>query len=328
MNEVSFVQREEPKWQRLTALCDKADLSPTRLNSAELLEFVELHRQVSSDLALARSQSSNTELVEFLNAIVGRSYGVLYAAPRQPFARLVADALATVARTVRRRSAYVLASAATLIGAALFAASLMSLRPDLTKHFIDVGDPNVKGWVEGSMPERTASESAMMTGFYSANNPKVALMNGAISASTFGIGSAWILWSNGTLIGALGTEMATHGRLGYLALRIAPHGATELTGAAMSGAAGYCMGWALIAPGRRSRGDALRAAGRDAFVLLALSIGMMFIAAPVEGFISFNPRVPDFAKAVFAITAFVAWMIFFVGYAREEPAPMGAGSSI
>jgi hypothetical protein len=52
----------------------------------------------------------------------------------------------------------------------------------------------------------------------------------------------------------------------------------------------------------------------------------MFIAAPIEGFFSFNPSVPMWAKVAFAALSAVAWGAFWLGYGREtsEPAAVDA----
>lgn len=77
----------------------------------------------------------------------------------------------------------------------------------------------------------------------------------------------------------------------------------------------------MIAPGRRPRGEALREAGRDAIVLLATSVVLMFIAAPIEGFFSFNPSVPVWAKVALATGSAVGWTFFWTGYGREAEPP-------
>lgn len=319
MNEAAFVANREKDWQTLTALCDKADNGAARLKGDELMEFVRLYRRASSDLAQARTQSGNWELVAFLNSLVGRAYGVLYQRPRKRFQEVVMNALAVGAQTMRRRVWFVLASLLVFVLAGGFTAGVMLTRPDLAYHFVDKNDPNLQHWKSGEQTERDISESLAMTGFYSSNNPRVAMMAGAVAASTFGVGTVLLMWQNGAILGAYSVEMASVGKLGYFWVSVAPHGATELSGAIVSGGAGFILGWALIAPGRRSRGDALKEAGKDAFVLLVMSMIMMFLAAPVEGFFSFNPRVPDAAKAVFAIVVFTGWMLYWGGYAREKP---------
>jgi len=319
MNEVAFVAEREPGWQRLTALCDKGESSVTALDASELEEFVQLYRKTTTDLALVRTESSNTELAAFLNGVVGRAYGILYRRPKTPFAQATKGALAEGALCVRRRVWFIVASAAVFLLGFAFAATVMDARPELRSYFVS-GDMEdlFEHWKAGEFEERSFSEMVAMQGFYSSNNPRVAILSGSIAASTFGIGTLFIEWQNGAILGALSEEMADVGKLGHLLVSIAPHGATELTGGIISGAAGFCLGWALIAPGRKSRGAALREAGKDAFVLLLMSIIMMFLAAPVESFFSFNPNVPIAAKIAFAVVTFLAWILYWTGCGRKS----------
>lgn len=323
MNEGAFVQRREPAWQRLSILCDKADAGATRLRGEELTEFVRLYRQAAADLAEVRSQSANLELTAFLNALVGRAYGILYRRPRKDARTVIREALAVGAQTMRRRVKYVLASLAIFLTAGFFTAGVMLARPDLARYFIDPEDENLQHWKSGKHADRDIREAFAATGMYSSNNPRVAMLAGAVAASTFGVGTVVMMWMNGAILGAYSVELAKVGQLDHFYVSIVPHGATELSGAIVAGGSGLILGWALIAPGRRSRGDALREAGKDAFVLLVMSMIMMFLAAPVEGFFSFNPNVPPAAKAAFAVVVFTGWLLYWGGYARE---PAGASA--
>jgi uncharacterized membrane protein SpoIIM required for sporulation len=158
------------------------------------------------------------------------------------------------------------------------------------------------------------------------NNPRQAVMSGAVAASTFGVGTAGILYMNGALFGALAYEVNRVGLLGHLIVSVSPHGVTEISGLVISGAAGLVMGYALINPGRRKRGAALKSAGKDALVLLVTGTMMMFIAAPIEGFFSFNPKMPVPAKIAFAAASAVAWAMFWLlmGRNRSEEDPAQA----
>lgn len=319
MNEAQFLASREADWALLQRLCDRADVSPANLTTGELREFVRLYRQVSRDLALARTHSVNVDLIEHLNSLCARAFGQLYRTPRRPFGAALAGALAAAAQTVRRRAGFVAASAAIFVSGIAFAAWALNSVPGARDHLIPpMMEPVFEQWKSGAFEERSASEAIMMSGFYSSNNPFVAILSGAIAAATFGVGTAERLFTNGEILGALGSEMAGVGKLGHLVVSVVPHGVTELSGLVLSGAGGLAMGWALIAPGRRSRGDALREAGRDAVVLLATSVVLMLIAAPIEGFFSFNPRVPAWAKAGLALASALGWALFWMGYGREE----------
>jgi uncharacterized membrane protein SpoIIM required for sporulation len=114
--------------------------------------------------------------------------------------------------------------------------------------------------------------------------------------------------------------MVSVGKLEFLIGSVAPHGVPELSGIIISGSAGLLLGWSLIVPGRRTRADSLRSVGKDAVTLLATSVVMMFIAAPIEGFFSFNPRVGIHIKEVVAVVSVIAWAIFWSSYGKNRSA--------
>jgi len=321
MNEVAFVKKRESDWQRLTQLCDAAEVSLARLRPEEFHEFIRLYRRASSDLASARTGSNNIQLINFLNDVVARAYGILYRSPRRSLWRSIVDGLELAAQTVRKCRIFVLASVLLVAGSAFFAFLMLDWQPQTREVFVPAElEPTLEQWQTGKFDERTASESTMMTGFYMSHNPLVAVVGGAIAASTFGIGTAWDLYENGSMLGTFAHEMRPKGLVGYFFVSISPHGVTELSGAIISGSAGLLMGYVLINPGRRRRGEALKAAGRDALVLLTTGTLMMFMAAPIEGFFSFNPNVPTAAKIAFAVGSATAWGLFWCFFGKKAPA--------
>jgi uncharacterized membrane protein SpoIIM required for sporulation len=319
MNEVAFVKKRESDWQRLTHLCDAADVSPAKLKPEEFHEFIRLYRRVSADLATARTRSNNIQLINFLNDVVARAYGILYRSPRKSLGRSIADGLELSANTVRRCRWFALTSFLIFAVSAIFAFVLLDTKPQTRAAFVPQGfERAFDGWKTGQFEEKGATESTAATGFYMSHNPLQAVMGGAVAASTFGLGTVFVLYQNGALIGTLAHELKPKGLIGHLFVSVTPHGVTEISGLVLSGAAGLVMGYALINPGRRRRGDALKAAGKDALVLLITATLMMFMAAPIEGFFSFNPSVPVPAKIVFAVGSAIAWGLFWVFYGRAS----------
>ncbi len=328
MNEVAFVQKREPDWRRLTILCDRADATIKSLTPDELHEFVRLYRRVSTDLAQARTKSTNLQLVDFLNDLAGRAYTILYRSPKKQFFKAIGDAVALSAQTVRRCRMFVLVSAFLFFGSGALSFFLMKQVPE-TRDFFVTEDmkPLFDEWKKGKFDERGGSESLGMTGFYATNNPMVSIVTGAIAASTFGVFTAERLYQNGVIIGSLSYEMDSVGKLGYLWASLMPHGVPELSGIVVAGAAGFVMGWALINPGRRKRGQALKEAGKDAIVLLCTAVVLMFIAAPIEGFFSFNPSVPSSVKVGVIIIEVIFWGFFWTGYRRSDDAGLESTAS-
>ncbi len=319
MNEQQFVAKREPDWQRLTILCAKADASPTQLTSIELREFFRLYKRVSNDLSAVRTKSSNIQLAQFLNDLLATAYGTLYRSRSRPLGQAFLDAIALSAQTVRRRFGAVAVSAVLFFGSAFFANTILRFVPESKDHFVNPQmQETVEHWRDGEMEERNFAKSGEMTGFYLSNNPRASIITGALAASTFGVMTAKLLYDNGALLGALAFELEPVGRVGYLLIHVFPHGVPELSGIIVAGAAGFVMALALIAPGRRTRGQALKENGKDAIVLLCTATVLMFVAAPIEGFFSFNPKVPDWLRGIVILVSIIAWAMFWIGYGRTD----------
>ena len=318
MNEESFVDKREVDWKRLTALCDSAEAGLTRLTAGDLREFIRLYRRVSTDLALARTKSTNDPLITYLNDLVGRAYGVLYRSPRKPFLATLLATIALSTQTVRRNRWFLFTSASIFFGSAFLIFFLMSWVPAVKDTVIPPGmEKNFDGWKKGEFQEKSGSESGAMTGFYASNNPRTAIITGAVGAGSFGVASVFFLFQNGAILGALAHEVAPVGKLPFLLSSISPHGVPELSGIIVAGSAGLLLGYALINPGRRRRSDALKAVGKDAIVLLATSVVLMFIAAPIEAFFSFQPQIPQWLKVVVAVISVIAWAALWTGFGRN-----------
>ncbi len=317
MNEEAFVRRREGEWQRLSYLCDKASNDPKALSTREFDEMVRRYRSASSDLAHARTFGHHPPLIDSLNDLVGRAYGVLYRRPRRPVLAMIVAGLVRAAQTVRRRRKFIYTSLFLLFGSAFAAFFLAQHNPEFAASIIPPDDANLKGWTSGHFDPRSGGENAMMWAMYASHNPQVSIVAGAVGAASFGVLSATLMAATGAQVGVLAAAMAKVGKLPFLLVSITPHGVTEISGAAIAAAGGLLLGWSLIDPGRRSRADALRAAGPDAGVLLLIGVALTFMAAPIEGFFSFNPEVPHVLRVVVASGTLLAWLAFWNGFGRS-----------
>ena len=318
MDEEAILKKRVDDWLRLTQLSAKAESGFRKLTGTELLEFVRLYRRASADLSLLSTQTRNVEVIDYLNAIVTKVYGQLYRSKSGPLGQNLASSLVASAQVFRRSLWAFSLSLMLFFGSAIFTYGLLGSRPDLRDKFIPSGLEDVfSKWKEGKFDRREGGENIAMTAFYAQNNPSVGIMMNAASVASFGTMTAYVLWSNGSILGALASEMNSVGKLGYLLASIAPHGVSEIGGILVTGSGGFVLARALILPGRRRRSDALRDAGKDALLLLVTGLVMILIAAPIEGFFSFNPAVPIWAKVTFACMALSAWCVFFVGYGHE-----------
>ncbi len=319
MNEEAYVAKRQQAWDRLRWLTDKADATPGALTAPELREFVSLYREASSDLAAVRTRSGNEGLVAYLNDLCGKAYSTMYRSPRRPVANLLANGIREIARTGRRLAPFVLVTALVFFGSSVLAFVLLKSGLVPLEAFVPGGGgKNFDSWKSGTFDPRSADESFGATGMYATNNPLVSIMVAAVSVGTGGLLSLFLLYSNGALMGALASETASTGKLDFLLSSIFPHGVPEISGLLVSGAVALRIGWAILSPGVHSRGESLRLAGRDVGIGMLTAVLLMFIAAPIEGFFSFNPMVPGWVKTIVGTFELALAYLFWTRVGREE----------
>jgi uncharacterized membrane protein SpoIIM required for sporulation len=107
-----------------------------------------------------------------------------------------------------------------------------------------------------------------------------------VAFGIFGVYTPYLLFMNAMNIGYAGALMQQYGQLDTFFLYIAPHGQLELYSIFVAGAAGLRIFWAWIAPGARSRGQAL---AQDARALFTVAIGLilaLLVSGVIEGFVT------------------------------------------
>src|SRR6267143_3021322 len=79
-----FITDGKNAWQRLEDLLSFLDRSSLRrLNREEVRELGRIYRRTASDLAIARAESRDPRLVNYLNSLVIRAHGRIYRADAQ-----------------------------------------------------------------------------------------------------------------------------------------------------------------------------------------------------------------------------------------------------
>ncbi len=318
MKEQEFVAQRSKDWDRLQQLLHRAETSLKGLRGDELVEFSRLHRRVSGDLAAVRTQGTNPSLLAFLNDLVARSAAVLYTHPRKPLFAAARDLALDAARAVRRRSSFILLAIGVTV---LFGAAAWFLTA-ADPRFVDVAVPadfrdSLEHWKTGRFEDTPIEGSIAGTAFYIFNNT-IATILVAAGGMTFGLSALYALFQNGVILGVFLHEVQGAGALGHFITGVVPHGVTELGGVFVGAGGGFTLAWAMINPGRKSIAASLRDAGKDAALLIAMGIIMIWIAAPIEAWFSFQASVPAAAKQAVAILTFILWMVFFSLAGRGE----------
>lgn len=320
MNQEQFIARHDAAWRRLEGWAGKGGKSAKdAAEKASVEEFAGLYRQCCQHLALARARLYSHALINRLNKIVIQSHARLYGARRHLWSDMARYVLQDFPLHVRAQWRPVLASAALFYLSMLAVIGAILIDPDMVYTVMDgnqlrqfeyMYDP-ANRHNPGRSAAREADSDLMMFGFYVSNNTGIGFRTFA-SGLFFGLGTILVLLFNGVHIGAAAGHM-TH--LGYIPTFwgfVAGHSALELNAIVLSGAAGFRLGLALVAPGRRTRLRALRDDSRTAMLLMYGAAGMFILAAMVEAFWSPLRHVSPEIKYVVGIVMWVVVIAYFV----------------
>jgi uncharacterized membrane protein SpoIIM required for sporulation len=290
--QVRFEARHAADWSTL-----EADLE--RLEARRPLDDVDFpsrYRRACQHLALARSRMYSPALLDRLNTIAVRGHQQLYG--RRPVAPwLLRGIRRTFPAAVRAEWRLVLLAAILFYGtfAATFAA--VQADPAFVHSVIDAESlVNMESMYDpGSerfLREREADSDVLMFGFYVRNNTGIGLRTfaGGLAA---GLGTLFFLVFNGLSMGAVFGHLHHIGYGSTLYPFVIAHGAFELNAILLSGVAGLRLGWAVLAPGRRRRSDAIAHAARRALPIVLGMAAMFIIAAFIEAFWSPRHTIPE-----------------------------------
>jgi uncharacterized membrane protein SpoIIM required for sporulation len=315
-----FINNRKNAWQRLEELLKLLDTSSLRrLNREEVRELGRIYRRTASDLAIARAESRDPRLVNYLNSLVIRAHGRIYRADAQGGKRIRQFFTRELPRTFRRTWRY------TFL--AFFVFALFSVigfvgtyyDPDFSEVMgVDQGFREI--YVETRTPwwEQLNEGNQLGASFIMTNNIMVTIYTFAFGA-TFGIGTLFYMAYNGAMIASV---LALTYRAGFgndLVTFMVAHGVVELSCIFIAGGAGLLIGSAMIMPGDLTRADALKIRGMEAVRLMIGVALLLVLAGTIEGFISPMPIDPRIKYSIGAVTGIALYSyLLFVGHDTAE----------
>lgn len=310
-----FIKQRKNAWQRLEELLKLLDRSSlVRLGREEVRELGRIYRRTASDLAIARAESRDPRLVNYLNSLVIRAHGRIYRADAQGGKRVRLFFTRELPRTFRRTWRYTFLSFSVFMIFAIIGfigthydpefSELVGVSPAFRETVIETQTH----WWEQLNTMNQQGASLIM-----ANNILVTIYTFAFGA-TFGIGTIFYLAVNGANIASV---VALTYRAGFgndLVTFMVGHGVVELSCIFIAGGAGLLIGSALLMPGDLTRADALKTRGMEAVRLMIGVAILLAVAGTIEGFISPAPIDPRIKYSIGAITGVAMYSyLLFVG---------------
>jgi uncharacterized membrane protein SpoIIM required for sporulation len=306
----AFVLTHRATWDRLDQLIKRR----RSLSGAEVDELVELYQRVSTHLSMLRSAStigSDSLLIGWLSSLIARARSAVtgaHAPLSSTFVRFWTVSFPVVAYRTWR---WWLATAVVFFAVVTVIACWVAGNPEVQSA---VGTPSdidelVNHDVESYYSEHPAAAFALQVWV---NNSWVTAQCIAFSV-VLGLPIPIVLFQNAANLGLIAGLMFPAGKGGILLGLLAPHGLLEMTAVFLAGATGMRLGWSVISPGDRPRGQVLAEQGRAVVSVAVGLVGVLLVSGLIEALVT-PSSLPTFVRVgigIIAEAAFLAYVVYF-----------------
>jgi uncharacterized membrane protein SpoIIM required for sporulation len=315
LDALTAARRQE--WERLDALG-----RTRRLSGEEVDELVTRYRSASADLADIKTSAGRTAQGDHVSTLLARARLRLTGSAENPIRQIPRFFALQLPAALYRVRWTTLVIAVCFVATGALVAFWVSGDPTLVASLGDRAD--LQYYAEESFTDYY-NPAAVFAGTVWTNNAWI-----AAQCVLFGVTGIWpvmVLVQNAVGVGTAAAVLVAFGRGDVFVLYILPHGMLELTCVFIAAAAGLHIFWAWIAPGARSRAEALAAEGR---ALATVAIGLIFalaLSGVIEGFVTGQPW-PWPVKigiGAAALATLVVYMLVVGGraYRRGETGDLG-----
>jgi len=309
MRQAAFVKQNKEKWIAFEkAIALKSNSDPNRLAD----DYI----QLTNDLSYARTYYPESKTLLYLNSLASQAHQKIYINKSEDKNRVVRFwktefPLFFYQYQKTLLYAFLIFIAATAIGviSALNDDSFVRLilgdsYVNETINNIDNGDPTAI--------YKSGSEIGTFLGI-TINNIRVALLAYAFGVIT-SIGTAYILFSNGVMLGAFFTFFYSRGLLFEASKSIWLHGTIEISVIIVAGCAGLVMGNSILFPKTFSRRVSFMKGAKDGLKIVISTLPFFIIAGFIEGFITRYSNMPVWLAMTIIFSSLVLIVYYYILY--------------
>lgn len=316
----AFVLTHRPAWDRLDRLVRRR----RRLTGAEVDELVDLYQRVSTHLSMLRSAAPDSALTGQLSSLVARSRAAVtgaHAPLSSEFVRFWTVSFPVVAYRAWRWWA------GTAV--AFFAVAVVIA-------FWVAGNPEVQATI-GTPAEIDQMVNHDFASYYSdhpagsfalqvwVNNSWVAARCIAF-AVLLGLPIPLLLLANAANLGVALGLMFGAGKGWFMLGLLVPHGLLELTAVFLAGAVGMRLGWTVISPGDRPRGQVLAEQGRAVVAVAVGLVAVLLVSGLIEALVTPSP-LPTWLRVGIGVLAEALFLGYVVYFGRRAVAAGESGDA-
>ena len=306
----AFVLAHRPTWDRLEQLIKRR----RNLTGAEVDELVDLYQRVSTHLSVVRTASTDSVLVGRLSGLVAQARSAVTGAHAPLWREFVRFWTVSFPVVAYRAGRWWLATAVAFLVVSAVIAVWVAGSPEVRA---TIGTPSeiaelVNNDFAAYYSENPAGSFALQVWV---NNAWVSLQCLAFSI-VLGIPIPYVLLQNAANLGVAGGLMFGAGKGDIFLGLLTPHGLLELTAVFLAAAAGMRLGWTVISPGQRPRGQVLAEQGRAIGAVAGGLVVMLLVSGLIEALVTPSP-LPTAARIAIGVAAEAAFLAYIVYFGRR-----------
>jgi uncharacterized membrane protein SpoIIM required for sporulation len=301
----AYTAANNPEWERLAELAERR-----RLDGAAADELIEHYQAGATHLSMIRTTVGESVQGDRLSLALSRARLRFTGTPANPMRQLTtffANQLPAAMYRVRWVT---------------FVVAVLSVVIALVFGFWYASDPRLLATL-GTPAELEKYATQDFVSYYDTyseagfagqvwtNNAWIAAR--CIMFGILGVYTPVVLVENASGLGISAAVMGEYGRLDHFFLYIAPHGQLELYSVFLAAAGGLLIFWSWIAPGARTRRQALAQDGRAFFTLVVGVAITLLMAGIIEGVVTRQdwpwPVKIGIGTVALAVVLFYQWVI-------------------
>jgi len=293
------------EWDRLAVLAGQR-----KLTGRDADELIDLYQSASAHLAEIKATVGETVQGDHISLALAKARVRFTGAPTNPLRQLTlffANQLPAALYRIRWSSLVI----TVLFGAVATAFGVwFTINPELLD-LIGTEDERREYAEQLFVEYYSESSEGGFTGQVWTNNAWLAAQ--CVMFGITGIYPIYLLFFNAQGTGTMAAVMNEFDRLDQFFLYIAPHGQLELYSIFVAGAAGLLIFWSWVAPGARTRRQALAEDGRAFFTIVVGLVLSLLVSGIIEGFVTRQDWPWPFKIGIgtFALVAFLLyqWLV-------------------
>jgi uncharacterized membrane protein SpoIIM required for sporulation len=306
----AFVLAHRPTWDRLEELVKRR----RRLTGAEVDELVDLYQRVSTHLSMVRTASTDSVLIGRLSGLVAGARSAVTGAHAPLWSEFIRVWTVSFPVVAYRGWRWWLGTAVAFFFVVVLVALWVSGNPEVQSSLKTPSEIEqlVNHDVASYYSENPAGSFAVQVWL---NNSWVSVQCIAF-AILLGIPIPWLLFQNALNLGVIAAFMFDADKADIFLGLLTPHGLLELTAVFLAGSAGMRLGWSVVSPGNRPRGQVLAERGRAVVAVAIGLIGVLAVSGLIEALVT-PSQLPTVVRIGIGVAAEIAFLAYVFHFGRK-----------